>query len=77
MSEMIDYTLDLGDLGERDVIVEFSYIGANRQATWIDPPEFIEVEIENILFNGVDIYRYLSDNAEAGLKDYLYNLDRE
>jgi hypothetical protein len=77
MSKSIVYTLDLGDLGEQDVIVEYSFFGKNRPATWDNPPEYVEVEIEHILFNGVDIYHYLSNNAEEYLKDYLLCMDTE
>jgi hypothetical protein len=62
-------TLDLGEIGEQDVTVEFDYQPAERQ-TRDDPGCSAEVEITSIIWSGIELKPFVC-------KDLIDQLEQE
>ncbi len=55
-----------------DFDVEFEVFGRNRAATFYDPPEYEEVEVECICIEGWDVTNVLDRNVIDQIKNELY-----
>lgn len=71
--------LDLGGEDLEEVSVEFSVFGSYYPATMVDPAEYPEVEILNVInFDDVEVYydltneqiNYIVDKCHDYLEDY-------
>ena len=81
----IDYTLDLGEFGEREVMVHYTYSAGRPAVMYLRngdpgyPEEPAEIEIFAIIDNqyGVELINLASDQALENIEDKIIEAESE
>lgn len=81
----IDYTLDLGEFGEREVTVKYTYSPGRAGSMYArngdpgDPPEPAEIDIFSVIDNktGVELVSLMPGSAVEYIEDKIIEAEEE